>query len=113
VLSLMLFMVGCVVLNKDIANGLIFIAHSHLYNKLGILHRDISSKNILLNRTDAHKTTGLLIDFDYAEFLDFGDESPTPATESASGASGVSVPTNTHYQSIRTVSAEFLFYMIN
>ena len=56
--------------------------HRHLYYK-GILHRDISSGNILIcpNGVDVEKTSGCLIDLDYAKqtnnFID-----PKPFTDS-------------------------------
>ena len=41
-------------------------AHKYLWEKLGILHGDISIGNILLRRVEGQGATGLLIDFDSA-----------------------------------------------
>jgi len=52
-----------------------FIAHRYLYNRLGILHCDLSINNILLIRKDNEsEATGLLIDYDYS--IDAGSEAP-------------------------------------
>ena len=93
-----------------------FVAHSHLYNVLGILHHDISINNILLHRLNVYETIGLLIDFDYGEFINFKDiasvnSSPATSNESVSDASDTNAASDisggaTHYESIRTVSAE-------
>lgn len=96
-----------------------FVAHSHLYNVLGILHRDISVNNIMIHKRNAHEATGLLIDFDYGEFIDFEDitsvdSSPatgnTPVSDASAGGADTTAAsggvTATHYESIRTVSTE-------
>jgi len=44
-----------------------FSAHRYLYDRVGILHCDLSINNVLLVRKDNDsEATGLLIDYDYA-----------------------------------------------
>lgn len=44
-----------------------FLAHRYLYDRLNILHCDLSISNVLLNRKDnKSEPVGLLIDFDYS-----------------------------------------------
>ena len=50
-----------------------FAAHAYLYNKLGILHCDISLNKILLHRIGDILTTGLPINFNYSELINFED----------------------------------------
>ncbi|KAF8520515.1 hypothetical protein JB92DRAFT_3094664 [Gautieria morchelliformis] len=50
------------------------LAHQQLHDVAGILHRDISIGNILLNPRGAEDNRGILIDFDHA--IRVGDTSP-------------------------------------
>ena len=46
-------------------------AHRYLHDRVGILHRDLSANNVLLNRKDNEfEATGLLIDYDYSLVVD-------------------------------------------
>ncbi|KIJ46115.1 hypothetical protein M422DRAFT_778606 [Sphaerobolus stellatus SS14] len=46
------------------------VAHRHLHNDAGILHRDISINNILINSNGEEGNRGLLIDLDHAIRVD-------------------------------------------
>lgn len=51
-----------------------FIAHRYLYNRVKILHCDLSVNNVLLNRKDdSSEPVGLLIDYDYLINADHQD----------------------------------------
>jgi len=50
------------------------LAHQKLYQTSGILHRDISPRNILINAGGADGDRGIIIDFDNAVRVD--DDSP-------------------------------------
>ena len=50
------------------------VAHRRLHDVAGILHRDISIRNILINPDDIEGDRGILIDFDHA--IRVGDISP-------------------------------------
>jgi len=49
--------------NTDIV---VLVAHRKLHDVAGILHRDISVRNILINPVGVEGNRGILIDFDHA-----------------------------------------------
>ena len=50
------------------------VAHRNLHDVAGILHRDISIRNILINSEGVEGNRGILIDFDHS--IRIGDTSP-------------------------------------
>jgi hypothetical protein len=108
-------------LTKSVKSHHKFLAHKTLFNDYGILHRDISLNNILLNRHNVDGAAdGLLIDFDYSEELELIDanreqaieECEAEINEEADAAKAVTGPSRlSAFDSIRTVSSYFINFM--
>jgi hypothetical protein len=84
-----------------------FIAHQDLFNDHGILHRDISVNNLLINVPVDKPVCGLLIDFDYSEQLEVYDEETMKAINKAADAD-TGLSQTSQIISIRTVRSYFI-----